>query len=92
MAASQNNDPEPQDPPEGDPPADDGKAAEEKFWAKIDERLDAAIERGVKKHVPKRAPGTSRAGGRSTFPQIFADLIGGPFESESSRQKKAAGK
>lgn len=85
MADSQNSDPEPQDPPQGDPPKDD---AEEKFWAKIDERLDAAIARGVQKHIPKRAPGTSRTEARMTAPRFLADLLGGPFTSESTRAKQ----
>jgi hypothetical protein len=59
----------------------------DEFWARFDERLDAAIERGVKKHVPKRSPGTSRTAGRLTLPQIIADAMGGPFTSESTRQK-----
>jgi hypothetical protein len=77
---------EPQDPPEGDPPKDD---TEEKFWAKFDERLDAAIDRGVTKHVPKRTTGTARTAGRLTLPQILADALGGPFTSETTRQKQA---
>jgi hypothetical protein len=83
-----NENPEPQDPPEGDPPKE-GESAEDKFWARIDERLDAAIERGVKKHVPKRTanPSGARTAGRMTLPQIIADAIGGPFTSESTRQK-----
>lgn len=85
--ADTNDNPEPE---QTDPPADDGTSAEDKFWARIDERLDAAIERGVKKHVPKRNPTSSgaRTGGRMTLPQIIADAIGGPFTSESTRQKQ----
>jgi hypothetical protein len=85
-----NANPEPTEP---DPPADDAKAAEDKFWARFDERLDAAIERGVTKHVPKRSPGaTPRTAGRLTLPQIIADAIGGPFTSESTKQKQSQGK
>jgi hypothetical protein len=74
--------------PEGDPPKE-GENPEDKFWARFDERLDAAIERGVKKHVPKRTANSSgpRTDGRLTLPKIVADFLGGPFESETSRQK-----
>lgn len=84
--ADQSDNPESQDPPQGDPPKDDTEA---KFWSQFDERLDAAIERGVKKHVPKRTanPSGPRTGGRLTLPQMIADAIGGPFTSESTRQK-----
>jgi len=72
-----------------DPPKDEDKSAEDTFWAKFDERLDAAIARGVKTHIPKRTASSSgpRTDGRLTLPKIVADFLGGPFESESARQK-----
>jgi hypothetical protein len=83
------NDDKTTEPPEGTDPPADNKSAETSFWAKFDERLDAAIERGVTKHVPKRSPASSgpRTDGRLTLPKVLADFLGGPFESESSRQK-----
>lgn len=49
---------------------------ESTFWKKLDERIDAGIERGISKHV---RPGTSRNGGSGTpsIPSFFADLIFG---------------
>jgi hypothetical protein len=89
MAAKDQNDDQAPEGTEGDPPKDEGKSAEDSFWAKFDERLDAAIDRGVTKHVPKRSPTSSgpRTEGRLTLPKIVADFLGGPFESESARQK-----
>lgn len=60
-----------QDPKQNEP------SDEDKFWSRFDERLDAAIERGVKKHVPTRKPGTQRTEGRTTVPQVIADFMWG---------------
>lgn len=54
--------------------------AEATFWAKLDERIDAAIDRGVQKYA---RPGTSRNGGRTTLPGILANIMFGPEKSET---------
>jgi hypothetical protein len=68
------------EPKEGEGQAPEQSDQEKSFWATFDERLDAAIERGVKKHVPRAKPGTQRTQGRTTLPKIFADFMGGPFK------------
>lgn len=64
-------------------------AAAEAFFKRIDERLDAAIDRGVKRHLSrqKQTTGTARTG-RTTLPGILAELMGGPFTPESKRQQQ----
>lgn len=58
---------------------------EKAFWEKlagvIDERLDAGVDRAVKKHLTrgKTEQGTKRTQGRTTLPGIVADFMGGPF-------------
>lgn len=73
----------------GDPPKEEGQQGdgttqptdqEKAFWSKIDERIDAGIQRGVEKFFKQRKEtGTSRNGGRTTLPGIIADIMGGPF-------------
>jgi hypothetical protein len=69
-----NNDPEPQNQNSGggDSTPEDG------FWKKladtIDERIDAGIERGLKKHRPT---GAQRTEGRTTIPGVIADIMFG---------------
>lgn len=62
--------------PTQDPNSEDPEAG---FWKKlsdlVDNRLDEGIERAIKKHVTPN----SRNGGRSSFPQTLAKLMGGPF-------------
>jgi hypothetical protein len=70
-------DSKPTDPP-ADPPANDDPEAG--FWAKLDERIDAGISRGIEKHVK---PGTSRNGGRTTLPGVLADLMFGKQADKS---------
>jgi hypothetical protein len=70
-----NNDPEPQNQNSG---GGDDSSTEDGFWKKladtIDERIDAGIERGLKKHRPT---GAQRTEGRTTIPGIFADIVFG---------------
>lgn len=71
------------DPQQQDGGGGDGNSgtdpAAERFWAQMDERLDAAIARGVQKHVPRASkPGTARSG-RTTLPEMIAQFMGGPF-------------
>lgn len=81
------NQPDPQQQNSGDGGGDSGTdAAAEKFWKQMDERLDAAIARGVQKHVPRAKPGTQRTG-RTTLPEMIAQFMGGPFAPE--RDKKS---
>ena len=51
------------------------------FWKTLDERIDAGIERGIKKHV---RPGNSRNGGQGStnLPGFLADLIFGKDKAE----------
>lgn len=83
VADQQSNDqPEPQQQNDGGDGNDQNSGADpaaEKFWKQFDERLDAAIERGVRKHVPRASkPGTQRTG-RTTLPEMIAGFMGGPF-------------
>jgi hypothetical protein len=65
-------DPQNQNGGGGDPSPEDG------FWKKladtIDERIDAGIERGLKKHRPT---GSQRTEGRTTIPGVIADIMFG---------------
>lgn len=66
----------PQQTPTADPPADD---AEVKFWKRLEETIDKRIDEGVKRHLPGRTgPGTQRTG-RTTFRDMLAEFMGGPF-------------
>lgn len=66
------------EPPQGDQePASGDNAEVEKFWARLDERVDAGIERALKKYRSQAPVGNSRTG-RATLPGILADLVFGP--------------
>lgn len=56
---------------------------ESKFWEKmgslIDERVDAGIARTIDKY---KITGSSRNGGRTTLPEIMANVIFGKAKTE----------
>lgn len=52
---------------------------EKSFWEKFDARIDAAVERNLKRHA---VTGSSRTG-RTTLPAIFADIMFGKPASKS---------
>lgn len=56
---------------------------ESKFWEKmgslIDERVDAGIARTIDKY---KVTGSSRNGGRTTLPEIMANVIFGKAKTE----------
>lgn len=85
----QNDQPDPQqqnDGGGGDGQNPESDPAAEKFWKQMDERLDAAIARGVSKHVPRASkPGTARSG-RTTLPEMIAQFMGGPFAPEKDKK------
>lgn len=74
------------EPDAQDAPTTEPSDQEKAFWQKLDERIDAGLQRGVEKFMPKKPkggePGTSRNGGRTTLPGIFADFMGGPFSRD----------
>lgn len=54
---------------------------EAKFWTKLDQRIDAAIDRGVQKYA---RPAGQRTG-RTTLPGMLANFMFGP---EKEPEKK----
>lgn len=62
-----------------DPPEED--EATKSFWDRlgklIDERIDAGVDRTLQKYSKT---GQSRNGGRTSLPQMLADVMGGPFK------------
>lgn len=68
-----------------DPPADnksDEEKAAESFWAKLDERIDAGIERGIKTHIGNRDSRT----GRSTLPDMIANFMFGKPQQQGDKK------
>jgi hypothetical protein len=72
--SNQNNEPENQNGGGGT----DTTSTEDGFWKKlsdtIDERIDAGIDRGLKKYRPT---GSQRTEGRTTIPGVIADIVFG---------------
>lgn len=75
------DDPKTDPTPTPDPPAEPDAA--ESYWKEFESRLDGWFDKKVKTLRDQQGPGTSRTG-RSTFPKILADLMGGPFTPKAS--------
>jgi len=55
------------------------EGAEKAFWAKMDGRIDAGIDRALGRY---KVTGQSRNGGRTTVPGMLADIMFGKQKAE----------
>jgi hypothetical protein len=65
----------PKTDPQTEPPAEpSGEAEEAAFWTRLDERIEAGVNKVIDDRI-KTAGSSSRNGGRTTLPKIMADLL-----------------
>lgn len=79
MADPQPSEGQNQNPPNQNPPAPEPSPDEVKFWDKLSKTVDEAIEKKIEKY---RGTGNSRTGGRTTLPDMIANLMFGPAKKD----------